>query len=256
VIAAIGLGLLIGVLLGLLGGGGSILAVPAPVYGAAVPLAEAVPMSLLVVGISSAAALPPRLRHGKIRWAVAGIFGAAGAGAAFAGAAVNRLLDPRLVLIRFAGLMVLAAVRVLREQTSVGGDCALPGGGVNWRGCLPEWSAPEVQHRSRRPSSPLAAPANGPSTAPVRARPPAHPARTWIAGDTLDYRLAAASALAGSVPAARYPPTGCAGGLPTSSWPWRPSSSSRPWSIPPPSARRQRHRNPPGADEKPEGDTR
>jgi uncharacterized membrane protein YfcA len=50
--AAIVLGLLIGILLGLLGGGGSILAVPALVYGAGLPLSAAVPTSLLVVGIS------------------------------------------------------------------------------------------------------------------------------------------------------------------------------------------------------------
>ena len=61
-IAAIGFGALIGVLLGLFGGGGSILAVPALVYGAGLPLAAAVPTSLLVVGISSATALLPRLR--------------------------------------------------------------------------------------------------------------------------------------------------------------------------------------------------
>ena len=137
-IAGAGLGLLIGVLLGLLGGGGSILAVPALVYGAGVPLAAAVPMSLLVVGVSSATALLPRLRNGQVAWRIAGVFGAAGAGAAFAGAAVNRLLDPRVVLIGFAALMVAAAVRMLREQVPVGGDCALPGGGVNWRGCLPK----------------------------------------------------------------------------------------------------------------------
>ncbi len=136
--AALGLGLIIGVLLGLLGGGGSILAVPALVYGAGVPLAAAVPTSLLVVGISSASALLPRLRAGQIAWRIAGVFGAAGAAAAFAGAAVNRLLDPRVVLVGFAVLMVAAALRMLREQLEVGGDCALPGGGVNWRGCLPK----------------------------------------------------------------------------------------------------------------------
>ena len=136
--AALGLGLIIGVLLGLLGGGGSILAVPALVYGAGVPLAAAVPTSLLVVGISSATALLPRLRAGQIAWRIAGVFGAAGAAAAFAGAAVNRLLDPRAVLVGFAVLMVAAGLRMLREQPEVGGDCALPGGGVNWRGCLPK----------------------------------------------------------------------------------------------------------------------
>ncbi|MDT3439406.1 MULTISPECIES: sulfite exporter TauE/SafE family protein [unclassified Pseudofrankia] len=137
-IAALGLGALIGILLGLLGGGGSILAVPALVYGAGIPLKAAVPTSLLVVGISSAAALLPRLRARQIRWRIAAIVGAAGAVAAFGGAAVNRLLDPRIVLIGFAGLMVLAAVRMLRGDSEAGGDCALPDGGVNWRGCLPK----------------------------------------------------------------------------------------------------------------------
>lgn len=137
-IAALGLGLLIGILLGLLGGGGSILAVPALVYGVGIPVGAAIPMSLVVVGISSAAALIPRLRGGQIRWHIAGIFGATGAGAAFAGAAVNQLLDPRLVLAGFALLMISAAIRMLTGTDSAGGDCALPEGGVNWRGCLPK----------------------------------------------------------------------------------------------------------------------
>lgn len=133
------LGLTIGVLLGLLGGGGSILAVPALVYGAHTSLAQAVPMSLLVVGVSSATALIPRLRQGgQVSWRIAAVFGAAGAAAAFAGAAVNRLLSPRLVLIEFALIMVFAGIRMLREQGDRGGDCALPGGGINWKGCLPK----------------------------------------------------------------------------------------------------------------------
>jgi uncharacterized membrane protein YfcA len=136
VVLAVGLG--IGVLLGLLGGGGSILAVPALVYGAGQPLASAIPTSLLVVGVSAATSLLPRLRAGQVRWRLAAVFGAAGALAAFAGAAVNRHLSPRIVLVGFAALMVGAGVRMLREQKAVGGDCALPGGGVNWRGCLPK----------------------------------------------------------------------------------------------------------------------
>ena len=137
-IAALGLGAVIGLLLGLLGGGGSILAVPALIYGAGIPLAAAVPTSLLVVGISSATAVVPRLRTGQVQWRIAGVFAVTGAGAAFAGATVNRLLNPRLVLLGFAGLMIVAGLRMLREHTTIGGDCALPGGGVNWRGCLPK----------------------------------------------------------------------------------------------------------------------
>ncbi|MFN2494592.1 MAG: sulfite exporter TauE/SafE family protein [Pseudonocardiaceae bacterium] len=136
--AALVLGAAIGLLLGLLGGGGSILAVPALVYGAGLPLSAAVSTSLLVVGVSSAAAVLPRLRAHQIRWRIAAIFGVSGAAAAFAGAAVNHLLAPRLVLAGFAVLMVIAAVRMLRADHDTGGDCALPEGGVNWRGCLPK----------------------------------------------------------------------------------------------------------------------
>lgn len=136
--AALLLGALIGVLLGLLGGGGSILAVPALLYGVGMPLSAAVPTSLLVVGASSTTGVLPRLRTGQVHWRVATVFGLAGAATAFAGAAVNRLLPPWLVLSGFAVLMVAAAVRMLREQPEAGGDCALPGGGVNWRSCLPK----------------------------------------------------------------------------------------------------------------------
>ncbi|WP_308284427.1 sulfite exporter TauE/SafE family protein [Pseudonocardia oceani] len=113
------------------------LAVPALLYGVGVPVAEAIPMSLLVVAVSSAAALIPRLGAGQIRWRIAGILGVTGAGAASAGAAVNRLLDPRLVLAGLALLMIAAGVRMLTTTDAIGGDCALPEVVVNWRGCLP-----------------------------------------------------------------------------------------------------------------------
>lgn len=136
--AALILGAVIGVLLGLFGGGGSILAVPALLYGVGMPLSAAVPTSLLVVGVSSATGVLPRLRTGQVQWRIAAVFGLAGAATAFAGAAVNRLLPPWLVLTGFAVLMVAAAVRMLREQPEAGGDCALPGGGVDWSSCLPK----------------------------------------------------------------------------------------------------------------------
>ncbi|GAA2760753.1 sulfite exporter TauE/SafE family protein [Actinopolymorpha rutila] len=136
--AALLLGLLIGVLLGLLGGGGSILAVPALVYGVGMPLRTAIPTSLAVVGISALTGLVPRLRTGQIRWRVAAVFGLSGAAAAFGGAAVNRLLPPWVVLAGFAVLMVGAGLRMLREPSDAGGACALPGGGVHWRTCLPK----------------------------------------------------------------------------------------------------------------------
>ena len=139
---ALVLGLIIGSLLGLLGAGGSILAVPALVYGVNQPIATAVPTSLLVVGISAAAAVLPRLN--QVQWRLAAIFGATGAAAAFGGAAVNRLLNPSLVLLGFTAIMVAAALRMLRGSDQTGGSCALPTGGINWRSCLPKAAASGV----------------------------------------------------------------------------------------------------------------
>ena len=60
-------GLVIGAALGLLGAGGSILAVPALVYGVGQPVAAAVFGSLLVVSVSAAGGVAARLRSGMIR---------------------------------------------------------------------------------------------------------------------------------------------------------------------------------------------
>jgi hypothetical protein len=134
---AIAIGLVIGALIGLLGGGGSILAVPALVYAAGQSLPQAVTTSLLVVGITALVALVPRVRAGQIAWRIGALFGAAGAVTAFAGAAVNRLLPDGVVLGLFAALMIAAGARMLREQPDTGAACATDGGPVNWRRCLP-----------------------------------------------------------------------------------------------------------------------
>jgi uncharacterized membrane protein YfcA len=137
VTVAILLGLVIGGLIGLLGGGGSILAVPALVYAAGQSLPEAVATSLLVVGITAGVALLPRLGKGQIAGRIALLFGAAGAATAFAGAAVNRLLPDDVVLALFAVLMVGAGVRMLQDKPDTGAACAVDGGRINWRRCLP-----------------------------------------------------------------------------------------------------------------------
>ncbi|SDE85371.1 hypothetical protein SAMN05660485_01869 [Blastococcus fimeti] len=134
---AIGVGLVIGVLVGLLGGGGSILAVPALVYLADQDLQQAVATSLLVVGITAVVAVLPRLRERQISWRIGLLFGLAGAVTAFAGAAVNRVLPDELTLALFAVLMVGAGVRMLQEKPAIGTACAIVGGRVNWRRCLP-----------------------------------------------------------------------------------------------------------------------
>ena len=65
---------LIGVSLGLLGGGGSILAVPVLTYAAGLDAKTAIATSLLVVGVTSLAALVPHARRGLVDWRTGGIF--------------------------------------------------------------------------------------------------------------------------------------------------------------------------------------
>ncbi|TFV66943.1 UNVERIFIED_ORG: sulfite exporter TauE/SafE family protein [Bacillus sp. AZ43] len=133
----IGIGLVIGALVGLLGGGGSILAVPALVYLAGQGLPQAVATSLLVVGITAVVAVLPRLRRRQVAWRIALLFGAAGAATAFAGAAVNRALPEAVTLALFAALMIAAGVRMLQEKPATGTACTVESGRVNWRRCLP-----------------------------------------------------------------------------------------------------------------------
>ena len=141
-IVALALGLVIGALVGLLGGGGSILAVPALVYAAGQSLPQAIATSLLVVGITAVVALLPRLRTGQVAWRIALLFGAAGAATAFAGAAVNRLLPDDVVLALFAALMIGAGVRMLQERPTAGAACAVDGGRSTGAGaCLARWPA-------------------------------------------------------------------------------------------------------------------
>ena len=81
----IGLAVLIGVSLGLLGGGGSILAVPLLVYVADLPAKEAIATSLLVVGATSVVGVLPHARAHRVRWRTGLLFGFAGMIGAYIG---------------------------------------------------------------------------------------------------------------------------------------------------------------------------
>lgn len=115
---AVACGLAIGVSLGLLGGGGSILAVPALVYLLGQDVDAAVPTSLLVVGASSFGGIAEHARNGDIRWRTALGFAVPGTATSFAGAWLNSRLDQNVLLLIFAGLMLLVAVRMVRRSSS------------------------------------------------------------------------------------------------------------------------------------------
>lgn len=108
------LALLVGAALGVLGGGGSILMLPILVYVVGVAPLLAIPLSLLVVGTTSAAALLPHARSGNVHWRQGLLFGSAGMIGAYAGGRLSPLLPSWLLLTGFAVLMVVTAVSMLR----------------------------------------------------------------------------------------------------------------------------------------------
>lgn len=130
------LGALIGVLLGLLGGGGSILAVPVLVYAVGLDMAQAIPVSLIVIGVASAVGALPKVRAGQVEWRLAAVFAAAGIPATFAGAAIGSHLPQSLLLLGFAAVMVVAGIRMLGDTDHTGTACDTDGG-INWRRCAP-----------------------------------------------------------------------------------------------------------------------
>lgn len=109
------LGLLIGMSLGALGGGGSILAVPALVYAAGQSATAATATSLVLVAITSFIGLIPHWRAGRVRWTAGILFGLAGVGGSLLGSHWNTAVDPDVLLLAFSGLMVVAGVAMVRR---------------------------------------------------------------------------------------------------------------------------------------------
>lgn len=106
-------GFLIGLSLGALGGGGSILAVPVLVYIAGESPQAATTTSLIVVGLAALVGMGEHLRAGRVEVRPGLLFGLAGVGGSFLGSALNRGLDPDVLLLAFSGLIVVAAWRML-----------------------------------------------------------------------------------------------------------------------------------------------
>ncbi|MEU7995902.1 sulfite exporter TauE/SafE family protein [Micromonospora sp. NPDC049060] len=112
----VALAVLIGVALGLLGGGGSILAVPLLVYVADLPAREAIATSLLVVGVTSAVGALPHARAGRVRWRTGLLFGAAGMVGAYGGGRLAAFVPPAVLLAGFAVMMLATATAMLRGR--------------------------------------------------------------------------------------------------------------------------------------------
>lgn len=101
------LGFAIGITLGLLGGGGSILTVPALVYVVGVNPQAAVTASLVIVGLNSAFGALLHRNQGTLNWRVAFVFGGIGMIASFLAASASRNVPPHVLLTAFAVLMLV-----------------------------------------------------------------------------------------------------------------------------------------------------
>jgi len=106
----------IGVSLGLLGGGGSLLAVPLLVYVAGLPAREAIATSLVVVGATSAVGVLPHARAGRVRWRTGLLFGLAGMIGAYAGGRLAAYLPAPVLLSGFAVMMLATAAAMIRGR--------------------------------------------------------------------------------------------------------------------------------------------
>lgn len=110
---AVGLGALIGLSLGALGGGGSILTVPALVFGLGLTAQEATAGSLVIVGVTAAIASVGHARAGHTRWGGGVLLALVGVPASVLGSRLNRAVAPDVLLLAFAALMVVAALGML-----------------------------------------------------------------------------------------------------------------------------------------------
>ncbi len=119
-LAALASGALIGLVLGLVGGGGSILAVPLLVYLVGVPSAHtAIGTAAIAVALNAASSLAGHARAGTVKWRCAAVFGAAGVVGAAVGAEAGKAIDGDRLLGLFGLLMIGVGASMLRKRQTV-----------------------------------------------------------------------------------------------------------------------------------------
>ncbi|WP_055587430.1 sulfite exporter TauE/SafE family protein [Peterkaempfera griseoplana] len=113
-------GAVVGLALGGLGGGGSMLAVPALIYLLGFAPAQATTAALLIVAVTSVTGLVTHAWAGRVRWRTGALFAVAGLPAAAAAGALSSAIPGALLTAAFALLAAVAAWRMLagRRRTA------------------------------------------------------------------------------------------------------------------------------------------
>ncbi|WP_242056324.1 MULTISPECIES: sulfite exporter TauE/SafE family protein [unclassified Nostoc] len=108
----------VGLSLGLIGGGGSILAVPVLINVMGVPIKSAIAMSLVIVGFVSLIGIIPHWKQGNVNFKIALLFSPGAMLGAYIGARIATLpvVSPTLQLVLFIGMMLLAAYFMIRNS--------------------------------------------------------------------------------------------------------------------------------------------
>jgi uncharacterized membrane protein YfcA len=122
------LGFGIGLSLGLLGGGGSILTVPALVYLVGQSPQAAVTASLVIVGTNSAMGAFMHRAQGTLNWKVALVFGGTGMAMAYLAAGWSKAIPSTTLMVLFAALMLVVGLFMMLRPTPLGSD----DGGRGW----------------------------------------------------------------------------------------------------------------------------
>jgi uncharacterized protein len=114
-------GSLVGFSLGLVGGGGSILAVPLLVYlvGVSDPHV-AIGTSAIAVAANAAASLANHARAGNVKWRCASVFAAAGVAGAFLGSTLGKIVEGQKLLALFAIVMMVVGALMLKGRSGEG----------------------------------------------------------------------------------------------------------------------------------------
>lgn len=123
-----GSGVLVGFVLGLVGGGGSILAVPLMVYLVGVPSPHvAIGTSALAVAANALTGLLNHVRQGNVKWRCSLVYASSGIAGAFAGSTAGKAFDGQKLLFLFAIVMIVVGVLMLRGRGKAGNPAVVLG---------------------------------------------------------------------------------------------------------------------------------
>lgn len=120
------LSIVVGVSLGLLGGGGSILTVPILTYVLGMDPTHAITSSLFVVGVTSLVGVVRHARAGRVAWRTGVVFGLAGMAGAFIGGLIGGRIPGVILMVLFAVMMIVTSIAMIRGRKERGPDDPAP----------------------------------------------------------------------------------------------------------------------------------